>query len=68
MKAGVEDLEAAEKEGWAGAHENYTLKADGDGAHLTIDLDSTPGMIPYFNETWPKALAKLKQLCESPRT
>ncbi len=64
VKAGVEDLEAAEKEGWAGARENYTLKAEGSGSRLTIDMDATPDMTAYFNETWPKALAKLKTICE----
>ena len=65
VKAGVEDTDAAKKEGWAGAHENYTLQPESGGAHLTIDMDATPGMIPYFSETWPKALAKLKALCEA---
>jgi hypothetical protein len=65
LKGGVEDMEAAAKEGWAGAHEDYILKTEGSGSHLTIEMDSTPGMIPYFSETWPKALAKLKELCEA---
>ena len=65
VKAGVEDLDAAKKDGWEDARENYTLTAEGSASRLVVDMDATPGMIPFFNETWPKALAKLKELCES---
>jgi uncharacterized protein YndB with AHSA1/START domain len=64
VKNGVEDLEAAEAQGWAGAHENYTLTDAGNGVKLTIEMDSTPEYASYFEETWPKALDKLKRLAE----
>jgi hypothetical protein len=31
---------------------------------VTVDLDTTEDFIDYMNETYPKALDKLKELCE----
>src|SRR5512132_760758 len=67
VKNGVEDLQAGADQGWTGAHENYTLTADGRGFKLTIEMDSTPEYASYFEGTWPKALDKLKQICEGRR-
>lgn len=67
VKNGIEDLQAGACQGWAGAHENYTLTPDGPAFKLTIEMDSTPEYASYFNETWPKALDRLKQICEGRR-
>ncbi|GAB2553912.1 SRPBCC domain-containing protein [Spirosoma areae] len=66
IKDGVEDLDSAETRKWSGASENYTLKTvDGGKTELTVDLDVTDDHKAYFEETWPKALAKLKELAEA---
>jgi uncharacterized protein YndB with AHSA1/START domain len=65
VKNGVEELEGGAAEGWAGAHENYTLRDVPGGVELLIEMDSTPEYAPYFNETWPKALAKVKEISEA---
>ena len=65
VKDGVEDTPSGVAEGWAGNHENYTLSdAPGGGLLLTVDLDSTDDCKDYFETTWPKALARLKNLAE----
>jgi Activator of Hsp90 ATPase homolog 1-like protein len=64
VKNGVEDTASDAVKGWAGAHENYSLrKADG-GVTLTVEMDTTDEYRKYFEDTWPKALGKLKQICE----
>lgn len=61
---GVEDLDSEEVKKWAGAVENYTL-TDVDGQTLlTIDMSITAEFKDYFQQTWPKALAKVKELAE----
>lgn len=50
---------------WAGAHENYTFKEKDGKTILIIDTDSTSEFKHYFEETWPKALEKLKEICEN---
>lgn len=67
MKNGVEDMESAKKQGWAGSHENYTLRTVNGATELIIDMSSEAmpaDMLTYFENTWPKALAKLKELAE----
>lgn len=67
LKNGVEDMETAKTQGWAGAHENYTLKDIDGKTELTVEMDNmglSQDMLDYFNNAWPKALAKLKALAE----
>ena len=49
---------------WNGSHENYTLTATGSGTHLVVELDVVTDFIDYFNDTFPKALKKLKEIAE----
>ncbi|MZP54187.1 MAG: hypothetical protein GT600_01955, partial [Bacteroidales bacterium] len=52
-------------EGWAGARENYTFIDNVRDTLLEIDLDVDSDYKAYFAETWPKALDKLKSICET---
>jgi len=63
LKNGEEDKESGEAS-WAGALENYTLGEAGGISTLTIDMDATDEHKKYFEETWPKALQKLKDITE----
>ena len=65
VKNGVEDTTSNEVQGWAGAHENYTLKEVNGVSTLTVDMDSTEEYLEYFENTWPKALNKLKEVAEN---
>lgn len=64
LKDGAEDLTSYETKKWAGAHENYTFKEENGVTSLIIDTDTVEEFKEYFNETWPKALQKLKELAE----
>lgn len=54
-----------EVDGWAGALENYTLTETEGVTLLSIDTDTNQEFEAYFSETWPKALQKLKAICEA---
>lgn len=59
---GVEDF----TKGWAGAFEKYFLRVAPDGGtDLVTELDTTGEYASYFQETFPKALAKVKELAEA---
>jgi uncharacterized protein YndB with AHSA1/START domain len=64
VKNGVEDTKSGEVKAWAGALENYTLKEANGASTLTIDMDVADDYRKYFEETWPKALSKLKDVTE----
>lgn len=65
VKHGVEDTESEEVRSWAPAYENYTFEAVSEGTLLVVDQDVTADWEQYLKDTWPKALALLKQLCEA---
>ena len=61
---GVEDTESAEVKQWAGAREDYRLGEDAGHVILTIEIDALDEHKQFFEDTWPKALAALKELSE----
>lgn len=64
LKDGKEILDTPEVQAWAGAHENYIFEAKGKQTLLKIELDSNKEFEEYFAGIWPKALEKLKEICE----
>ncbi len=60
---GVVDTTSDEAKRWVG-FENYTYRDHGDKTELLVDVDVNDDFKDYMNEEWPKALAKLKELCE----
>jgi uncharacterized protein YndB with AHSA1/START domain len=64
VKDGVEDVDSEQTKEWAGSLENYTLKTVNGKTELTVDMDVTEEFRDYFDQTWPKALDKLKELAE----
>jgi len=64
VKNGVEDLDSEETRKWSGAMENYTLKTVDGNTELTVETDITEEYKDYFQQTWPKALEKVKALAE----
>jgi hypothetical protein len=54
-----------EIESWAGALENYTFSENNGVTLLSVDTDTNQQYKDYFAETWPKALHKLKAICEA---
>lgn len=66
VKGAEEITEGPEVEGWAGALENYKFTSGNGVTHVNVEMDSNEEFENYFKETWPKALAALKSICESP--
>jgi hypothetical protein len=64
IKNGKEDFDSDEVKSWAGAEENYTLKAMGNKTELKVDIDIADEYKDYFEKTFPKALDKVKELAE----
>lgn len=64
VKDGVEDTTSDEARKWAGARESYAVRGSGGQSTLVVEMDTTDEHERFFNDTWPKALASLKQLAE----
>ena len=54
-----------EVEGWKGAREIYEFENSNGNTILRVRMDANQEFKEYFAETWPKALAMLKSICES---
>ncbi|NJO88413.1 MAG: hypothetical protein HC831_05185 [Chloroflexia bacterium] len=52
-------------ENWAGMHENYSFSETDGQTQVSVEMDMNEDFKNYFNETWPKALNKLKEICEA---
>ena len=61
---GVEDTTSDRVKVWAGALENYTFNNKDGKTELVVDLDINEEFVEMFEGIWPKALQKLKSLCE----
>jgi len=62
---GVDDTTSEEVKKWAPAFENYTLESIGETTtKFVVDVDSNEEYYDYFQEVWPRALSKLKEICE----
>jgi len=64
IENGVEDTTSEKVKIWSGAYENYTFTNKDGGTHLAVDIDIADDFVSYMEDTWPKALAKLKSLAE----
>jgi len=51
-------------EKWAGGHENYSFDEHRGITTVTVDIDTVDEYLDYFNETYPNALNKLKEIAE----
>jgi hypothetical protein len=49
---------------WLGAHENYTFREVNGATELSIDTEAEDEYVPLFDNSWPKALRKLKDIAE----
>lgn len=64
---GKDVLDSEMAKAFAGAHENYTFTEDNGVTTVTVDLEDAgmpQEMVDMFADMWPKALNKLKELCE----
>lgn len=69
ISKGVEDTQSESVRAWMPAYENYTFTATPEGTKVVVDQDVTEEFEQYVAQAWPKALQRLKVLCEAaPRT
>jgi len=64
LQAGKEITTGPEVAKWANGLENYTFEENNGTTTITVNLDTTEDFIAYMNDAYPKALNKLKELCE----
>jgi len=65
VQANVEITSGPEAEKWATGFENYTFQEKDGVTDLAIELVGlNEDLTGYMNDAWPKALAKLKEICE----
>lgn len=64
IKKGIEITCGPDVDDWQGALENYTFVPRAGRTIVQVDVDANTGFIDYFRDTWPKALQKLKDICE----
>jgi hypothetical protein len=66
LKADEEITEGPEVEKWANGMENYTFEESNGAVTVIVDLLNIPEeFIDYMNDAYPKALEKLKEICEN---
>lgn len=63
LKNGVEDTESKQAKEWSG-EENYSLKTISGKTELTVEMDIDEKHKGMFEDLWPKALQKVKELAE----
>ena len=61
---GSEDRTSEIARGWIGTTEQYTFKEHDGSTDLIVEIETTPEWEAMFNDGWPNALAKLKEICE----
>jgi hypothetical protein len=64
LAGGVEHRDSEEAKGWIGTQENYDFISQDDATTLNIEMVTPPAWAKMFDEGWPPALEKLKQICE----
>ncbi len=61
---GAEDRDSDTAKGWIGTTECYTFTEIDGVTELKVEINTLPDWIQMFEEGWPGALKKLKQMCE----
>lgn len=51
-------------EKWAGGHEDYSFQENNGITTVTVDIDTVEDYADFFNNAYPKALDKLKEISE----
>jgi uncharacterized protein YndB with AHSA1/START domain len=67
---GVEDRRSASARAWIGAVECYAFvdaDASGESTVVAVEVDPPPAHAPGMADAWPRALRRLKGLCEASR-
>jgi len=68
IENGKEITTGVKANGWSGGLENYTLRSVNKHTLLIIDSDINLEFKELMQKSWPKALNKLKEICESQKS
>lgn len=61
---GSDDTTSNAARAWVGATESYRFVATPTGTRLEVEQDTPPAYEGWLVDTWPRALQRLKALCE----
>jgi hypothetical protein len=64
VQGNAEITDGPEVEKWANGFENYTFEESNEITKVTVGLDTAEDFVDFMVETYPKALKKLKEICE----
>ncbi len=64
VQDGIEDTTSELAREWAPAYENYTFRERDGATEVQVDIDVTDDHASMFEQMWPRALSRLKQLAE----
>lgn len=64
IKDGKIDTTSKESQAMTPALENYTFKEQGDSTELVVEIQVSEEYKEMFERIWPKALERIKTLCE----
>jgi hypothetical protein len=64
IKDDKEVTEGPEVEKWTGGYENYSFEENNGIVAVSFDVDTTEDFEDYMTQTCPKALVRLKEICE----
>ncbi len=64
LKGDQEITTGPDVEKWANGTENYTFEESNGSTTVFVELEITEDFVGYMNDTYPKALEKLKEICE----
>ena len=62
---GEDDTTSEAAKVFIGTHEKYAFSGNGGVATVNVELDSEDEFVAMFDDAWPLALEKLKQIVES---
>jgi hypothetical protein len=62
---GEVDTESEAVKAWVPAFENYRFAGTDGDTEVQVEMDVAPDWEGYMQKAWPKALARLKTLCEA---
>ena len=65
IQGGKEDTTSEAVKKWAPAFENYTFREKNGGTEVLVDMDVDEAHKKMFEDLWPKALQKLRELVEA---
>ena len=64
LPGGEADTTSEMAKNWVGITENYQLTESGGTTQLVGDINAEPQWEPMYNEGFPNAFRKLKEICE----